>query len=96
VKFGYDVDGKLVPIEQLKLQQALADVEAKLDATSAADRPAMVARLREALVRVGRTITPEDESVFTLFTEGVLDLHNVEYHFGEELVRVAGGHSGNV
>jgi hypothetical protein len=44
-------------------------------------------RLRELLECSGEVLTSEDENVFALYTEGVLEFRNVEDYFGVRLQR---------
>ena len=87
MKFGYDTDGKLVPIEQLELAEAIADLDVKLNASAPKSRTTSAKDLRELLECAGETLTAEDENVFALYTEGALDFGNVEDYFGARLQR---------
>ncbi len=95
MKFGYDSDGKLVPIEQLQLSEAIVALDAKLNGLAPEARPAAVDRLRKLLAASGEAFTTDDEAVFALYTEGLLELTNVEEYFGERLqAALARGSSG--
>ena len=85
MKFGYDNDGKLVPIEQLKLAEAISGLDAKLDALEPEAVRVGIEGLRTLFADSGETMTQEDESVFASWEEGILDFRNVEDHFGKRL-----------
>ena len=87
MKFGYDNEGKLVPIEEIKLAETIADLNAQLEALAPESRRASVEKLRALLESTGEALTPEDENVFSLYEEGVLDFRNVEDHLGLRLWR---------
>ena len=87
MKFGYDSDGKLVPIEQIQVSEAIAALDAKLNGLAPEARPAAIDRLRKLLAASGETFTTDDEAVFELYAEGLLELTNVEEYFGERLQR---------
>ncbi len=87
MKFGYDSDGKLVPIEQLKLAEAIADLDVKIDGLSPESRAASTDKLRVLLANSGEKLTPEDETALALYAEGVLDFRNLEDYFGVRLQR---------
>ena len=85
MKFGYDRDGKLVPIEQLELASALADLEAQHDSQGFAARATAVVALRRLFAVAGQPLAGEDENVLSLYAEGIVDYHNVEHYFGQRL-----------
>jgi hypothetical protein len=87
MKFGHDRDGKLVQVEHLELVEALFDLDAKLDGLPQASRSAGVTRIRECFEASEEALTAEDENVFALYMEGVLDFRNVKDHFGLRLQR---------
>lgn len=86
MKFGYDRDGKLVPIEELELAAQLADLQAQVDSQGPAARVEDAARLRRLLAAAGQSLSGEDENLLTLYAEGVVDYHNVEHYFGQRLM----------
>lgn len=94
MKFGYNSEGKLVPLDELELRSRLEELESGLDNREPADRAEDVARLRRVLVADGQGLTEEDENVFSLYREGVLDFHNIERHFGERLSKALGSPGG--
>ena len=87
MKFGYDTDGKLVPVEQLELAHAIADLDARLAAIDPKSASVGVEDLRALFAEAGEAMTSEDENVFALWTEGILNFRNVEDHFGKRLQR---------
>jgi hypothetical protein len=86
MKFGYDRDGKLVPVEELELAEKLAELKAELDKQDPASRREDADRLRRLLVAAGQVLSGDDENLLTLYADGIVDYHNVEHYFGQRLV----------
>lgn len=100
MKFGYNSEGKLVPVEELELRARLGELEADLDNRLPGDRAEDVVRLKEVLASADEPLSAEDENVLSLYQDGVLDFHNLEHHFRDRLpqalMRRRGGRDGAV
>lgn len=72
--------------EQMELEAEISRIQAQLDSRSPEERATDIIRMRSALTRDGITITSEDEKVFLLFVEGVLDSRHLADHFRPRVV----------
>ena len=85
MKFGYDENGRLIPYENIELAEAIAKLDAQLDARPLSARAEDPTRIRLVLVSAGEVLAPEDNDVLSLYEQGTLDFHNVEHHSGNRL-----------
>ena len=71
-----------------ELLAAASRLEAQLDARGRAERANDIERLRALFAQANEPLSAEDQSVFQLFTEGVLDSRHLHDHFGPRLLSV--------
>ena len=87
MKFGYNAEGNVVPIESIRLTESIADLDAKLNALAPESRPLNVAKVQELLQESGEAPSEDDENVFALYKDGLLEFTSVEQYFGARLQR---------
>lgn len=69
-----------------ELEAELSRLQNESDALPLSARVSMVERMRSALDAEGIKLTDDDERVFSLYCEGVLDSRHVDEHFAPRLV----------
>jgi hypothetical protein len=90
MKFIRAVDGRLVSSDEWELQNAINDLDARLESRledlGSEGRASLVARLRQRWTDIGTTLSSEDEEVLSLFCDRTLEFRHLQGHFGSRLV----------
>jgi hypothetical protein len=71
-------------------QQEMSNLETMLDALPLAERGVVMQRLRDAMTSGGEQLSAEDENLFDQFSQGAIDIRQVQEHFGDRLWRAFG------